>query len=220
MGRSVRISEEAARRLDEHLERYGAAHESPLGRVGAEIRGALARLDRVPKSKPKTFAQLRRSLIRKAKASEGEPPHVSLKKWAGQSRRPSKAEKVAARAAIREKVFARAAEGTPDGVARCEGPAGSNPRNGGRCIAPATDLQHAMGRGKGRMPESERNCLAACRTCHDAEGRNDPSGWEWWEWFAAKFQGWGFHLEAEVARRRAHLEKTRSRLPAAPRVGP
>ena len=187
MGRSVRISEEAAL----HFARAARLGCSPDLWARQLLDGALARLDRIPKSK-------------RFRTTTSCP-----------SRKPSKEEKRDRRADIREKVFKRA---EVDGLPQCEGPAGSNPRNGGRCVNPPTDLQHVFGRGKGRMPESERNCLAACRACHEAEGRNDPSGWDWWKWFADFFQQRGFVREAAAARKRAFFESRRAALPAAPRA--
>lgn len=197
MGRSVRISEEDARVLTEEMKAVSnrVLFSRPALAAKDRLNAALARLDRIPKSKPKR-----------------EHPCGSVR-----SRKPSKEEKRDRRASIRERVFARAAEGTLDGVPRCEGPLGSSPRLPARCINPATDLQHVFGRGKGRRLESERNCLAACRMCHEAEGRNEPSGAEWWDWFAQWFQDRGFTAEARAARSRARFERTRAALPAAPR---
>lgn len=131
----------------------------------------------------------------------------------------SKAEKRESRAAIRAKVFARAAE--DQGYRRCEGPqflAGATHRE--RCCNTAAELAHAFGRGKGRMPESERTCLALCRACHRDETNNRPSGAFWWEFFADFFHRRGYADEARAAWARGHLEKTRAALPAAPRVRP
>jgi hypothetical protein len=216
MGRSVRISEEGARAL------AGGASEAGANVAGyvrglRELHAALARLDRIPKSK-----RLRKALFATARQMSGSvlvsPTPLSRKaepklRWNGyaKSRKPSREEKRDRRASIREKVFARA-----DG--QCEGPALSNPRWNGRCANPATDLQHVFGRGKGRMPESERNCLAACRTCHEAEGRNIPSSAAWWMWFAQWFQARGFTEEARRARSRARFDEVRANSPAAPRT--
>lgn len=185
-----------------------------MSRVTISMKAARALLEHLDRygHDEKTPAGRAREELRRAMEPKRKPRKPSA--WASQAkaaRSIAKAQKRDHRASIREAVFKRAG-------GQCEGPGGSNPRNGGRCLNPATDLQHVFGRGKGRMPESERNCLAACRTCHDAEGRNDPSGAEWWEWFAQLFQQRGHILEARAARKRAHFERTRASLPAAPKV--
>lgn len=211
MGRSVRISEASVRAFWPHalaLQQTGQAYPgTPLGRAVDEFALVIGRLGRVPKSKPPRKPRHGRHY----EAAFGSGSMFA-------SRKPSKEEKRDRRASIREKVFARATDGTPDEAPRCEGPLGSNPMYQGRCISPATDLQHVFGRGKGRMPESERNCLAACRTCHEAEGRNIPSSAAWWAWFAQWFQGRGFTEEAARARRRARFDEVRATSPAAPRA--
>ncbi len=68
------------------------------------------------------------------------------------------------------------------------------------------------------MPESERNCLAACYSCHVAETRNQPSGAAWWVYFARFFEAQGFHREADEALGRARTAEVKANLPAAPRV--
>jgi hypothetical protein len=146
---------------------------------------------------------------------QGDSRHCS--DWRYPTRKPSKAEKREARAAIREKVFARAAETNDDPTdhyQRCEGPKHHNPEKGGRCTAEASELAHVFGRGKGRLPESERTCLALCHWCHKRETMNAPSGAAWWVFFAALFTRLGWTFEATEAQKRAHFESTRSKLGA------
>lgn len=127
------------------------------------------------------------------------------------SKSATRAEKRGERGAIRARVFKRA---EVDGVPRCEGPPESDPRNDGRCVRDATELLHVFGRGRGREPESERNCLAACGWCHRAETQNRPDGASWWRYFANLFGRWGFTRSALLARQRAEFESTRSTLGA------
>lgn len=126
-------------------------------------------------------------------------------------RAPSKEEKRKSRASIRERVFARSG-------GRCEGPAESDPRNDGRCLREPTELLHVFGRGRGRMPESEQNCLAACGTCHRAETRNKPDSKSWWTYFGNLFARNGWTAESREARKRAAFDEVRASLPAAPKI--
>lgn len=210
MGRSVRISEEGARALEQHLGRYGADRTSPLGRACSELQRAIARLDRIPKSKPKSKDVVGALRFR---ATTSCP-----------SRKPSKEEKRDRRAGIREKVFKRA---EVDGTPRCEGPGRLESLRRpefrqvyGRCEREATELAHAFGKGAGRMPESERNCTAYCHPCAVAETNNRPSGEFWWSFRMAFFLAHGFDAEAQEAGKRLSFVVDRAALPAAPRVRP
>lgn len=110
--------------------------------------------------------------------------------------RPGKRDETAT---IRAAVFERA-----DGV--CE-----------RCMAlPAAELHHVFGRGAGRPPESERNTVALCWTCHHVAAHQNEH--DFLRWFAEWAERRGFHSDAGVARRRLtgmiairEAEKTRLR---------
>jgi hypothetical protein len=58
------------------------------------------------------------------------------------------------------------------------------------CGRAAVDPHHAFGRV--RVKQSERNCLAACRTCHRALTDNNPSAAFWWQRVAFAFSRLGF----------------------------
>jgi hypothetical protein len=199
MSRRISISERAAR---EYLDGSDA-------RLRAEVERGLKWLGPTRRQ---------RRALKKWEALDSEPLSTSvLAAPAHKSRKPSRAEKREARAAIREKVFARAAETNDDPTdhyQRCEGPKHHNPEKGGRCTAEASELAHVFGRGKGRLPESERTCLALCHWCHKRETMNAPSGAAWWVFFAALFTRLGWTFEATEAQKRAHFESTRSKLGA------
>ncbi len=169
---------------------------------------ALARFDRAPKSKPKEHRPK-------------SPPRFMQDQSRAEARANQRALRRGHRQDIRTAVFLRATE---NGRARCEGPLASDPlvenRHGFpiRCMNDATELLHVFGRGKGRMPESERNCLAACHSCHVTETRNQPSGAAWWAYFARFFVAQGFHFEADEALKRARTAEVKANLPAASRA--
>lgn len=100
-------------------------------------------------------------------------------KAAKQSKRETKN---AETAAIRRAVFARA-EG------RCE-----------LCrINLPSEMHHAFGRV--RVAQSERNCLALCRSCHHDLTENDPSAFYWWSKVRTHFRFHGLDAEAAEAER-------------------
>lgn len=111
------------------------------------------------------------------------------KPWA--TSRKVKREKQASKreetAAIRREVFARAADKGVPGFPMCE-----------LCGArKATDLHHAF--GKGKVQQTVRNCLAACRACHEEVGHGDAPAAERWAAVARAFAFLGFidsHAEA------------------------
>lgn len=196
MARSLRLSVKCARALLMQIHPDSLGHWSVV-----EVQRAL---DRAP---PSGLRQAGRKAPRDA---YDHAVNARLMK----PRRPTKAEKRERRAAIRERVFTRA-------NGRCEGPGGQlYPEMAGkiRCTREPNQLAHAFGRGRGRRPESERNCMALCDTCALKETLNRPSASFWWHFRALFFEGLGFTEEAALARNRAEFVETRSRLPAAPRT--
>jgi hypothetical protein len=209
MGRSVRIPEGAARTISAGFRMTPEIRDDAMRAAICALRDALVRLDRIPK----------RTLARR-----GSPPKdLKWNSTPGWARKPSKEEKRDRRSGIREKVFKRA---EVDGVPHCEGPMyhlllGTGPEFRdiyGRCENNATQLAHAFGRGKGRMPESERNCMGYCNGCARQETNNRPSAEFWWNFRAAFFEELGFTAEAREARKRQNTTEVKGRLPAAPRV--
>lgn len=120
-----------------------------------------------------------------------KPRPVSSARRKTQKRRETRKEETAR---IREAVFARAG-GFCEFNCR-QGPTGPQHL--------ATDLHHAFGRI--RVRQSERNCLALCRTCHRMLTNNEPNAAFWWKWVEHTFRRLGFQAEAEMARQ--HFEKS------------
>lgn len=76
------------------------------------------------------------------------------------------------------------------------------------------DPHHLFGRGKGRLLESERNCVGLCRTCH--EWMHEPptleAAVEGWDWAGRHLEALGFGEEAAMCWARAKKCRTRAEL--------
>jgi hypothetical protein len=171
------------------------------------LRRGVAALDSVLEAEPlwrlKELRELRDELAKGLRTKRGVA--------GGRARqRQLKASKTSETRSVRDAVFARA-KGT------CE----LLDAKGGRCTLMATDLVHCFGRGKGRLQQSERTCIAGCKSCHRVDlTLNRPGGAEVWMRVGATLEGLGFRFEASEAYRRAEFCRTRAALPAAPRLRP
>lgn len=84
------------------------------------------------------------------------------------------------------------------------------------------ELDHAFGRGKGRLPQSVETCWLLRADCHRAKTRNEPDAATWWLKFIAHCGrvGLGASMTCWTARNRLAFVEVRASLPAAPRLTP
>jgi hypothetical protein len=213
MGRSVRISEETARVMVRGVD----VGDGTFGRAMDELRRAIARLDRIPQSKPRRKTDERLIEEAVAKASGGS---AFVRAWTKHLRRkPSKEEKRDVTASIREACLQRAG-----GKCECG------------CGVPAVDwdkgysfpeakaeLDHFFGRGK--VKQSVETCWILRADCHLEKTMLRPDAATWLQKFIAHCDrliaaGESRYCEAgNMASRRLRFVETRARLPAAPEVG-
>lgn len=202
MGRSVRISEEAARAVLVLLDGAGIR----TGEWVSALRGALARLDRVPKAPPKSRRP--RSVSFNAAMADLRAQKVGV----FASRKPSKEEKSDETSAIRQACLQRA-EGKCE--CGCDAPAIDWDRSYSFPEAKA-ELDHFFGRGKAK--QSVETCWILRANCHREKTNNRPDAAAWLERFIAHCARYGYGQALRVASARRYFTKTRSSLPAAPRT--
>lgn len=192
---SVRLTAKEVRVLAEHLERYGAARDTPLGKIGLK----LAAPKRKPSRRRPACADHQIGLVRVC--VEGE-----TKKELAHARRQD----------IRTAVFLRAG-----GACECGcGEQIRDDRKDGGCFPEARgEVDHFFGRGAGRLPESEQTCWVLRPACHREKTLNRPDAATWCRKFANHAERHGFLKEARHARARQQFVETRARLPAAPEAG-
>jgi 5-methylcytosine-specific restriction endonuclease McrA len=217
MGRSVRISEDDLRPVfevaDEVMARHPPDYVAHQRAALENIRRALARLDRIPKTHR-----------RKRLALE---THVPGSGWvkARVSRKPSKEEKRDETAAIRRACLQRA-----DGLCECGcGHPLQEPSESDHWEAETPELDHFFGRGK--VKQSVETCWILRADCHQEKTNNRPDAATWLRKFiahcdkryaesvAAGTAADTHYTNAVIrAERRLRFVETRSALPAAPRI--
>lgn len=212
MERSVRISEEAGQALTRLGARVCAGPDDPEAWAVDVLRGALARLARVPKSSAPSAAH-------KFFGADGPAKGVRNSALA-RSRKSSKAEKRDETATIREACLQRA-------MSYCECGCGRPLATG---IEAIPELDHFFGRGK--VKQSVETCWILRADCHRDKTNSRPDAASWLRKFIVhcikQFQrsvangtaaDTNYTAAADRAQDRLRFVEVRASLPAAPKVG-
>jgi len=221
MGRSVRISEEAALNFA-RAARLGCSPDLWARRL---LDTALARLDRIPKAPPKK-KPTRCRRCNQDFGGTGCTPEKCEFAPPTRSRKPSKEEKRDETSVIRAACYERAA-----GV--CECGCGRPAHHDAAALRidwnAQAELDHFFGRGK--VKQSVETCWILRADCHREKTNNRPDALVWLQKFIGHCQKHltrnagtdpaaysGYRQAAISARNRLRFVETRAALPAAPRA--